>query len=261
MIPKVIHYCWFGHNKKPELAEKCIASWPKYCPDYEIVEWNESNFDISSAPIYVQQAYSAKKWAFVTDYVRLWAMTAYGGIYMDTDVELVRSPDLVLEHEAVSGFESQSQIPTGLMACREGFPLFEEFLHYYDDAVFRNSDGTLNMTTNVEIITEICLKHGFVPNGKYQVVDGFALYPRDVFCPIDYQTGHMNITENTISIHWFSASWVDESAKKYKRQLDSLARFVGHHNADVILGVMSCVKKEGVTSYVAKRVKRYIKHE
>ncbi len=207
MIPKKIHYCWFGRKPKPKLAEKCIASWRKYCPDYEIIEWNEDNFDVNSNR-YVREAYEAKKYAFVSDYARLWAMTAYGGIYMDTDVELVRSLDFILEQEAVSGFESQTQIQTGLMACREGFPLFEEFLHYYEDAVFRNNDGTLNTTTNVTIMTEICLRHGFVPNGKYQVVDGFVLYPRDVFCPLDDATGKMHRSKNTAAIHWFNKSWI-----------------------------------------------------
>ncbi len=217
MIPKKIHYCWFGRNPKPKLAERCIASWRKYCPDYEIIEWNEDNFDVNSNR-YVREAYEAKKYAFVSDYVRLWAMTTCGGIYMDTDVELVRSPDFILEHEAVSGFESQTQIQTGLMACREGFPLFGEFLRYYDDAVFRNTDGTLNMTTNVAIMTGICLKHGFVPNGKYQVVDGFALYPREVFCPLDDATGRMHRTKDTVAIHWFNKSWIPP-AERFRSKL------------------------------------------
>lgn len=213
MIPKRIHYCWFGKGEKPKLVEKCISSWKKYCPDYEIIEWNEDNFDVNSAPLYVSQAYASKKWAFVTDYVRLWAMVKCGGIYMDTDVEVVRSLDFILEHDAVSGFESETKIPTGLMACREGFPLFEEFLRYYDDAVFINEDGTLDMTTNVAIITNICLKYGFVPNGKYQEIEGFAIYPRDVFCPLDDATGIMYDSPHTATIHWFNKSWLPENIR------------------------------------------------
>ncbi len=214
MIPKTIHYCWFGRNPKPKLAKKCIKSWKIYCRGYEIIEWNEDNFDLALAPLYVRQAYEAKKWAFVTDYVRLWAMTQYGGIYMDTDVEVVRSLDRFLEHRAFSGFEDDVHIPTGIMACEKDFPLFVEFLRYYDTASFLNEDGSPNLTTNVIIMTEICLKHGLQQNGQYQLVDGFALYPKDVFCPMSGSSGILNKTANTAAIHWFSASWFDEARRQ-----------------------------------------------
>lgn len=214
MIPKTIHYCWFGRNPKPQLAEKCIKSWKKHCPDYMIIEWNEENFDISSAPLYVQQAYEAKKWAFVTDYVRLYAMVNFGGIYMDTDVEVVKPLDRFLQHEAFSGFEDEVNIPTGIMACEKGFPLFEELLCFYDDASFFNPDGTMNLTTNVKIITNNCLKHGLELNGKYQVVQGFALYPKDYFCPVSYKTGRLEKTKNTAAIHWFAGSWQPRDIKE-----------------------------------------------
>ena len=131
MIPKIIHYCWFGGNPLSDLAQKCIDSWKKYCPDYEIKEWNESNFDLNSCD-YVREAYQAKKWAFVTDYVRLYAMVTEGGIYMDTDVEVIRPLDSFLSNRAFSGFEDETNIPTGIMACEKGFPLFEELLEEYN---------------------------------------------------------------------------------------------------------------------------------
>lgn len=221
MIPKTIHYCWFGGNPLPKLAKKCIKSWKKYCPDYEIIEWNEDNFDISSAPLYVRQAYEAKKWAFVTDYVRLYAMTTFGGIYMDTDVEVVASLDPFLSHQAFSGFESNGFIPTGLMACEMGFSLFLEFLQYYDTAKFIKDDGTLDMTTNVIIMTDICLQHGLIPNGQFQEVAGFALYPPEVFCPMDNGSGKLNMTDQSVAIHWFNGSWLtkeDEDARKARRK-------------------------------------------
>ena len=207
MIPKIIHYCWFGGNPLPKLAKKCIRSWKKYCKGYEIREWNESNFDISTAPLYVRQAYEAKKWAFVTDYVRLFAMTKYGGIYMDTDVEVVAPLEKFMHHQAFSGFEDMVHIPTGIMACEKDFPLFVEFLKYYDTATFINPDGTLNTTTNVIIMTDIVSKKGFVPNGQYQIVEGFALYPREVFCPMEPGSRLFHKNEDTTTIHWFSASW------------------------------------------------------
>lgn len=263
MIPKVIHYCWFGHNKKPELVEKCIASWRKFCPDYEIVEWNESNFDISSAPLYVQQAYEAKKWAFVTDYVRLTVVYQNGGVYLDTDVELLKNVDDLLTYNAFFGCEDEYTINTGLgFGAVAGLRLLNDLLVDYSKCEFLNEDGGYNIMPCPERNAPIFEKNDL--NGvkeKYLSDDNILILPAEYLCPIDYQTGKKNITENTISIHWFSATWVDESAKEYKRRLDKLARFVGRHNADVILGIISCVKKEGITSYVAKRVKKHIKHE
>ena len=217
MIPKIIHYCWFGKNPKPQLAETCMNSWRKYCPDYKIIEWNEDNFDISSAPLYVRQAYEAKKWAFVTDYVRLWAMTCFGGVYMDTDVEVIKPIDRFLENKAFSGFEDDAHIPTGIMACVKDFALFSEFLRFYDDAAFYNDDGSFNTTTNVETITKICTEKGFVPNNHFQCVEGFSLYPKDYFCPLDYKSNRLRKTKNTATIHWFSASWHTEEQKKARR--------------------------------------------
>ena len=156
MIPKVIHYCWFGGNPLPELAQKCIASWKKYCPDYEIKEWNESNFDLNCCD-YVREAYEAKKWAFVSDVARLYAMVHEGGIYMDTDVEVIAPLDSLLQYHAVSGFETEHSIPTGLMACEKGNPMFTEFLNEYKTAHFLLPDSSLDQTTNVVRITNISL--------------------------------------------------------------------------------------------------------
>ena len=214
MIPKTIHYCWFGGNELPPLAKKCIKSWKKYCKGYKIIKWDESNFDISSAPLYVRQAYDAKKWAFVSDYVRLWAMVNYGGIYMDTDVEVVKKLNPFLKHKAFSGFESDTNIPTGIMACEKKFPMFEKFLKYYDDAIFIKSDGTMNTTTNVKLITDECLKHGLIQNNSFQVVEGFALYPNEFFCPINLDSDSFDRTERTTTIHWFNGSWLPNDLVK-----------------------------------------------
>ena len=212
MIPKKIHYCWFGGKELPELAKKCIASWEKLCPDYEIIRWDESNFDLEACK-YVKEAYENKKFAFVTDYVRLYAMYTQGGIYMDTDVELTKNLDVFLEHQGFSGFEAKEHIPTGIMASEQNFPLFADLLSYYTDRSFVREDGTLDTTTNVLIITKILTEKGFVPNGEYQVIDGFALYPQDFFCPYDNATGVLHKTENTAAIHWFNKSWVSPSVR------------------------------------------------
>ena len=214
-IPKIIHYCWFGGNPKPKLAEKCIKSWKKFCPDYEIIEWNEGNFDVSTAPVYVRQAYEAGRWAFVTDYVRLRGLTEMGGIYMDTDVEVIKPLDPFLEQKAFAGFESLKGVQTGLLACEKGFPLFLDFLRYYDDVVFLHSDGTVDTTTNVAVLTNLCRQRGLVLNDRFQVVEDLAIYPREVFCPVDFDTKKLKKTRKTVTIHWFSGSWQTEEERQY----------------------------------------------
>lgn len=214
-IPKIIHYCWFGGKPKPKLAEKCIRSWKKYCPDYEIIEWNENNFDIASAPLYVRQAYEAGRWAFVTDYVRLKAMLEMGGIYMDTDVEVIKPLDPYLKHKGFAGYESPQQVQTGLMACEKDFPLFQEFMNYYHTASFLNEDGTQNTTTNVKVLTELCARYGLRRDGTLQTVADFTVYPTDYFCPVDFDTEKLHKTKNTVVIHWFAASWHTEVERRY----------------------------------------------
>ena len=226
MIPKKIHYCWFGRGELPPLAQKCIASWKKYCPDYEIIQWNEDNFDITCCS-YVQQAYEKRKFAFVSDYARLYAMYTMGGVYMDTDVEVTRNLDEFLNHHGFSGFESETKIPTGIMASETGFPLFKYLLEYYDNHDFLNPDGSFNMTTNVEIITEMLTPIGFVPSGEFQIIDGFALYPRDVFCPLDDSTGKMYKSKNTATIHWFNKSWLPWHVRLRSRLTKPFHRWFG----------------------------------
>lgn len=206
-IPKIIHYCWFGGKPKNALAEKCIQSWKKFCPDYELVEWNESNFDITAAPLYVRQAYEAGRWAFVTDYVRLVGLTRMGGIYMDTDVEVIKPLDPYLHHKGFAGFEAPDRVQTGLLACEKGHPLFLEFMAHYDNVAFIKEDGTQDITTNVEVLTALCKKHGLRLDGTYQELEGFTVYPKDVFCPVEYETMKLKKTRRTVVIHWFSGSW------------------------------------------------------
>lgn len=217
-IPKIIHYCWFGGKPKPKLAEKCIKSWKKFCPDYEILEWNEENFDLSTAPSYVHQAYEAGRWAFVTDYVRLKGMLEMGGIYMDTDVELVKPLDPFLSHRAFAGFERVGYVQTGLLACEPEFPLFQEFLHHYDTASFYRPDGSQDTTTNVEVLTRLCRERGMEDKDTLQTVADFVIYPREVFCPVDFETEVLHRTRKTVAIHWFSGSWHNEEERQFHEQ-------------------------------------------
>ena len=215
-IPKIIHYCWFGRGQKPELAEKCIASWKENCPDYIIKEWNEDNFDLDSN-LYVRQAYDSRKFAFVTDFVRLFALYHEGGIYMDTDVEVLKPLDVFLTHRAFSSFENNNKIPTGLMAAEAGNPWIKDLLDEYTDLSFLDADGSMDLTPNVERITNLTLrKYGLNPVSSYQDLAGgiVTMYPHDYFCPKDWQTGNINLTENSHTIHHFAGSWHTEAQKK-----------------------------------------------
>ncbi len=213
MIPKKIHYCWFGRGEKPELALRCIESWKKYCPDYEIIEWNEENFDVSSNA-YVKEAYEARKFAFVSDYVRLYAICTEGGIYMDTDVRVLKSLDEYLVHKAFTGFESRLHPVTGIMACEKANPIMASLLSYYDNRHFLLPDGSYDVTTNTVTITKEFTKIGVILNDEYQEIDGLAIYPQNVFCPDLSKINDEEYKKGITTIHYFSGSWKSEATKK-----------------------------------------------
>lgn len=214
-IPKVIHYCWFGRGEKPELALKCIESWKKNLPEYEIIEWNEDNFDIEQN-LYVKQAYENRKFAFVTDYVRLYVLYNHGGIYMDTDVEVLKPLDQFLHHPAFSGFENNDNVPTGIMASCKKNKWIKDLLDEYKDLKFVKDDGSFDLTTNVTRITNLTEnKYGLVKKSSYQELKkAVVFYPYDYFCPKDWFSGEIKITDNTVTIHHFSGSWHTDKEKK-----------------------------------------------
>ena len=212
IIPKVIHYCWFGDNSIPSDYKKWMESWRKYCPDYEIVEWNESNYDIHKNR-YIEQAYEAKKWAFVSDYARLDIIYNYGGIYLDTDVEIVKNIDDLLYNEGFCGYEQKDYVAFGLgFGAKKHNSLIKEIMSVYERMSFINSDGTYNMTTCPTIQTDVLEKHGMKRNGEYQVIDGFAIFPEKVLCGKNIFTREVikDLT-NTYMIHHFAASWLESS--------------------------------------------------
>lgn len=204
-IPKIIHYCWFGGNPKPPLVLKCIDSWKRYCPDYEIIEWNEETFDIHSN-VFVEEAYQARKWAFVADYVRLYSLFNYGGIYLDSDVEVFRSLDTFLAENAFTGFEAKDAPVTAIMGCRKGDPLFGKLLDYYTDRHFI-TDGIMDDTPNTIIITDIMLKNGIKLNGKKQTIQGCTVYPEIAFCPNNFLKVFNRYSSKTYCAHHFMGSW------------------------------------------------------
>lgn len=215
MIPKTIHYCWFGGNPLPKLAIKCINSWKKYCPDFRIVEWNETNFDVNCCQ-YVKEAYCAKKWAFVSDYARFKILYEHGGIYLDTDVELLKPLKSLAERGAFMGFENDSikTVNPGLcLAAPAGLGIFEEIINGYHTRQFIYPDKTISLTTVVDYTTDILKKHGLCNVSGIQSVAGVYIYPSEYFNPMNMDTGKLTITENTVSIHHFAASWVDSYSK------------------------------------------------
>lgn len=217
MIPKTIHYCWFGRNPKTKLAEKCIKSWKKHCPDYEIIEWNEDNYDIASAPLFVRQAYEAKKWGFVPDYIRLDIINRYGGIYLDTDVELLGRPDRLLDDRAFFGLESDPYVALGLgFGAEKGAPILTELMEEYTQVPFIRPDGTLDLTTAPVRDAETFLKHGFVQDGSEQMLEDYIhIYPQNVFNPWNKKEAKFDISADTVSIHWYAGSWLPEGKQNY----------------------------------------------
>ena len=213
-IPKIIHYCWFGGNPLPKSAEKCIASWKKYCPDYEIRRWDESNFDMNCNS-YCASMLDKKRWAFLSDYARLKIVYDQGGVYLDTDVELVRSLDPLVEQGAYMGFENTDQVATGLgFAAPAGHAFLAENMAYYETLT---EDQPLRACP--QITTELLERHGLVRDRHLlQQVAGVILYPEDYLCPKDERSGLTHCTQNTYSIHHFDASWFEESWKESQKK-------------------------------------------
>lgn len=228
MIPKIIHYCWVGGAPYPKQIKDCMATWKKVLRGYEFIRWDESNFEISCNK-YTEQAYARGKWAFVSDYIRLWALYNYGGIYLDTDVRVLKPFDRFLTHGFFSGYENKrllEKIPTCTMGAEKGHPFIKLLLDDYNDRLFIKEDGSCDLKTNVSSITEIAKKaYGFIGDGKYQIFgENIHIYPYDFFSgfkgglsnkiyQVNYE-GNYDITSNTHTVHEFAGSWVKPSLIK-----------------------------------------------
>ncbi len=204
MIPRVIHYCWFGGKPLPRSARRYIASWKKFFPNYEIKQWNETNYNVNVVP-YTKEAYEQGKYAFVSDYARFDILYRYGGLYFDTDVEVIKKMDDIVERGAFLGMEEDKWVAPGLaMGTEAGNNLYKEMLDYY--ATLHYTKETITM---VVLITDMLKKYGLVPSSQPQQIYGNWIYPNDYFNPLDDATGRMRKTKNTRSIHWYAKTWVD----------------------------------------------------
>jgi len=229
-IPRIVHYCWFGRGPKPGNIRRYMRSWEKHLRGYTIIEWNEDNFDVG-VNRYVKEAYEAKKYAFVSDYARLHALYRYGGIYLDTDVEVIKPLDRFLKHEAFSGFEDETFLQSGTMGARPGHPWIKELLDDYDRRSFLRPDGSCDTTTNTAVISRICAGHGLRLDGQLQTLaNGVVFYPRSYFSPYDYINGGDYRTADSHTIHHFAQSWLPLHVRLRGRVKRAASRIVGPGN-------------------------------
>ena len=227
MIPKIIHYCWFGRNSLPKSAIKCIESWRKFLPNYEIKEWNEDNFDVNMI-LYTSQAYKVKKYAYVSDYARLWILYHYGGIYFDTDVEVIRSMDDIIERGNFMGFE-KDPVPgaTGTVApglglgVNPGLGLIQELLDLYKTLDYEEENKGGTFKTIVDYTTERLLKYGLKEVKGIQLVSDVYIYPKEYFNPLEH-INQLQITDNTRSIHHYAGSWAPLEIRVFRKVIKLL---------------------------------------
>ena len=215
MIPKRIHFCWFSREEYPDNIKKCLNTWHEILPDYEIIKWDGDNFDFSVNK-YAQEAYENKKWAFASDYVRLYVLYHYGGIYLDSDIEVLKSFDPLLENKAFTGFESQGSVAAWIFGTEKSNPIFKEFLEHYENRSFVKPDGKFDVTPNPIPISKICAKHGMKNIDEMQVLDEITIYPERFFSGKSIVDGKIRITNDTYTIHHFDGTWQSERERTIK---------------------------------------------
>jgi len=228
MIPKKIHYCWFGRGKKSELILRCIESWKKFCPDYEIIEWNEDNFDINSCD-YVKEAYENKQWAFVSDYARLCILLEHGGIYLDTDMQLLKPIDEFLNNKGYLAFEAKDYVCLGIIGAVKNHPFINTLKEEYESIHFKNDDVVVKTITNVQRMRKHLLSGGLKNNGKQQLVCDMTIYPQKYFFPYNFGMLFNHLPKSAYSVHHAMASWKNNQihwnkAKMFKICLVNKAR-------------------------------------
>ena len=255
MIPKVIHYCWFGGKPLPKSAVKCIASWRKFLPDYEIKEWNESNFDVNCTQ-YTSEAYAAHKYAYVSDYARFWVLYRYGGLYFDVDVEVIKPLDDIIARGPFMGCESACTgeldgsansglclgVAPGLgLGVNPKVDLIKALLDKYEHMSYLKElqvDKYEEIKTVVTYTSELLVERGLKNVGTIQCIDGIYIYPKEYFNPLEH-INQLHVTENTRTIHWYNGSWIPRRYKFYR----SFVRFIGPKMYSILLAMRNCLKK------------------
>lgn len=243
-IPKIIHYCWFGDGQMSEQELAYIETWKKHCPDYTIIKWSEANFDINVCQ-YARDAAKAKKWSFVTDYVRLSVLYEYGGFYFDTDVELLKSLEPLRKHRAFIGFEQNDRVNDGQgMGAVPHHEIIRGFRDMYHTLSFYNKDGSMNLKECPQYRTMYLRQKGLELNGMRQTIEDMEIYPKEYFCPKNFRTGKLDITENTYSIHHFKGSWHTEKERKIIGGMQLVRRVFGEKTGEQILQIVFRWKDE-----------------
>jgi mannosyltransferase OCH1-like enzyme len=250
-IPRLIHYCWFGGKPLPALAKKCIKSWKRHLSDYKIILWDETTFDIAAHP-YTREAYNAKKWAFITDYIRLYVLYHFGGIYLDTDIEVIKQLNRFLADPAFTCFEPPDYIypdkiviQTGMIGAEKGNVWVKKMLDYYENKRFLDKNGVPDLTANPVPLTDITVREfGLKLDQSFQrLMNAVVIYPQEYFCPINWKDRKIKKTKNTYAIHYFSGSWIsDEVSSKYikvhKQAGLLLKSLVGTKNYNIIANTL-----------------------
>lgn len=240
MIPKTIHYCWFGGNPLPELTLKCIASWRKYLPEYNIIEWNESNYDVNKN-IFTKEAYINKKYAFVSDFCRLEILFLFGGIYLDTDMELIKT-FVNRENQLVLGFEDINYVAAGIIMCKKNEQFIYQLMNFYKNKSYNENINNLSEITIPKLITTELKKKGLILNNNYQLIENnISIYPSEFFYPLNFFTGKTVITKNSVAIHHYESSWMSNKDIKLNKLKVLLIRIFG---LELIDNLKRLIKKQ-----------------
>ena len=250
MMPKIIHYCWVDGSPIPEKNRRCIESWKKFCPDFEIIEWNESNYNFSGCA-YMRQAYESGLWGFVPNYARMDIIYREGGIYLDTDVEVIRSLDSLLDRSAFMGFENRASVAPGLgFGAEPGNSVIREMRDLYENLSFFRDDHTPSLIPSPVYATKILKAHGLRTDGRRQTVADIDIFPPEYFAPLRYADNRLRVTKNTYSIHWYHASWHTPEQRKLAGRMRKINRIFGLRLGRLINRGLSGISK--IRNYIFK---------